>query len=143
MSNLFERSILMTLGAAMLTKEMAESLADNLAQKGEETTSLGREAVDEAVEQGQGRGAIPARTLRYDPPAQLSGSRAGSQQSEVEELKLKMAQLEHRMSLLEAASTYRNREARTCKGVTARHGDGAGEGVIGEAVSAGNHAKEG
>jgi polyhydroxyalkanoate synthesis regulator phasin len=102
MSNLFERSILMTLGAAMLTKEMAESLAGNLAQKGEDTTALGREAVDEAVEKAK----TEVRSLRgrFDDTLQRNFRDLGLASSvEVEELKLKVAQLEHRIALLEAA----------------------------------------
>lgn len=104
MANLFERSILMTLGAAMLTKEMAESLADNLSQKGEETTALGREAVDEAVDKAKDE----ARSLRgrFDDTIQRNFRDLGlANGSEIEELKLKMAQLEHRISLLEADLT--------------------------------------
>jgi len=102
MSNLFERSILMTLGAAMLTKEMAESLAGNLSQKGEDTTALGREAIDEAVEKAR----TEARSLRgrFDDTLQRNFRDLGlAPKTEVEELKLKMAQLEHRIALLEAA----------------------------------------
>ncbi len=102
MSNLFERSILMTLGAAMLTKEMAESLTGSLTEKGEETTALGREAIDEAVEKAK----TEARSLRgrFDGTLQRNFREMGlAPSSEVEELQLKVAQLEHRISLLEAA----------------------------------------
>lgn len=122
MANMLERSILMTLGAAMLTKELAESLADSLAQKGGETTSLGREAVDEAVDKAKDE----ARSLRgrFDDTIQRNFRELGlAPSTEIEELKLKMAQLEHRISLLEADST---------KAVADETGP---SGVIGEAVS--------
>lgn len=104
MANMLERSILMTLGAAMLTKEMADSLADSLSQKGEETTALGREAVDEVVDKAKDE----ARSLRgrFDDTIQRNFRDLGlANGSEIEELKLKMAQLEHRISLLEAEQT--------------------------------------
>jgi polyhydroxyalkanoate synthesis regulator phasin len=104
MASLLERSILMTLGAAMLTKEMAESLGDSLAQKGGETTSLGREAVDEAVDKAKEE----ARSLRgrFDSTIQRNFRELGlAPSTEVDELKLKVAQLEHRIKLLEADST--------------------------------------
>jgi len=121
MANMFERSILMTLGAAMLTREMAESLADSLAQKGEETTTLGREAVDEAVDKAKEE----ARSLRgrFDDTIQRNFRELGlAPSTEIEELKLKVAQLEHRLSLLEAVPP------------PAKTGE---EGVIGEAASKG------
>lgn len=92
----------MTLGAAMLTKEMAESLAESLAQKGGETTALGREAVDETVDKAKEE----ARSLRgrFDDTIQRNFRELGlAPSTEIEELKLKVAQLEHRIKLLEAA----------------------------------------
>ncbi|MHB9111264.1 MAG: phasin family protein [Thermoleophilia bacterium] len=126
MANLLERSILMTLGAAMLTKEMAESLADSLAQKGGETTALGREAVDEAVDKAKEE----ARTLRdrFDDTIQRNFRELGlAPSTEIEELKLKVAQLEHRISLLEADSP-KSQPIGTVPPATS-----AEEGVIGEA----------
>lgn len=103
MANMLERSILMTLGAAMLTKEMAESLAESLANKGEETTALGRETVDEAVDKAKEE----ARSLRgrFDDTIQRNFRELGlAPSTEIEELKLKVAQLEHRIRLLETDS---------------------------------------
>jgi len=128
MANILERSILMTLGAAMLTKEMAESLADNLAQKGGETTDLGREAVEEAVDKAKDE----ARSLRgrFDDTIQRNFREMGlAPSTEVEELKLKMAQLEHRISLLEADSP------RSQTGAAAQTSAPVEGGVIGQAAS--------
>ena len=123
MSNPLERSILMVLGAAAISKEMADSIAGSLAQKGEETTALGREAVDEAVQKAKEE----TRSLRgrFDDTLRRNFRELGLAQNEdVDELKLKVAQLEHRISLLEAESE-RAAEARETA---------AGEGVIGEAA---------
>ncbi|MHB1326356.1 MAG: phasin family protein [Thermoleophilia bacterium] len=127
MTNLLERSILMTLGAAMLTKEMAESLADSLAQKGDETTALGRESVDEVV----GKAKEEARSLRgrFDNTLQRNFREMGlAPSAEIEELKLKVAQLEHRISLLEAGNSATGSSEKTT-GETQ-----SPEGVIGEAA---------
>lgn len=112
MTNLLERSILMTLGAAMLAKEMAESLAENLAQKGDQTNALGREAVDEVV----GMAKEEARSLRdrFDDTLQRNFRDMGlAPSAEIEELKLKVAQLEHRISLLEAANSAAESSGKT------------------------------
>ena len=128
MTNLLERSILMTLGAAMLTRERAESLAENLAQKGDETTALGREAVDEVV----GKAKEEARSLRgrFDDTLQRNFREMGLAPSAgIEELKLKVAQLEHRISLLEAGNSTAGSSEKTI-GETR-----SPEGVIGEAAA--------
>ena len=126
MSNLLERSILMTLGAAAIAKEVADSIAGSLVQKGEETTALGREAVEEAVEKAKEE--TRSLRVRFDDTLQKNFRELGlAQNAEVDELKLKVAQLEHRISLLEAASEK--------AAAAAEETAAAVEGVIGEAVS--------
>jgi len=101
MSNLFERSFLMALGAAVLTKEMAESMGKELLGKGEGATSEGRKLIDESVAQAKEQ----TRTLRthFDETLQSNFHEMGLVTGDqVEELKLKIAQLEHRIGLLEA-----------------------------------------
>ena len=129
MSNLLERSILMTLGAAAITKEVADSIASGLTQKGEETTELGRQAVQEAVEKAQEE--TRSLRVRFDNTLQRNFRELGlAANSEVEELKLKVAQLEHRISLLEAISEKAAAAAEETAAAAI-----AVEGVIGEAVS--------
>ncbi len=100
MTNLLERSILMTLGAAVLTKEIAESLAGSLTQKGEDTTASGREAIDEAV--AKAKDETKSLRLRFDDTIQRNFRELGlAQNTDIDELKLKVAQLEHRLNLLE------------------------------------------
>lgn len=101
MSNLFERSFLMALGAAVLTKEMAESLGKEMLGRGEEATSEGRKLIDETVAQAKEQ----TRTLRsrFDETLQSNFHEMGLVTGDqVEELQLKVAQLEHRIGLLEA-----------------------------------------
>jgi len=102
MSNLLEQSLLLTIGAAALTKEAAEAVVGDLVKRGKLTSDEGRLAVDEVVEKAKGE----ARTLRsrVDETLQRNYQDLGlAPRQQVEDLQLKVAQLEHRISLLEAA----------------------------------------
>jgi polyhydroxyalkanoate synthesis regulator phasin len=97
---LFERLILAGLGAASLTRDRVEQLAEALAERG----GIGRE---------EARAAIDDIAGRWRGEAARAGERAGtslqgilrelglSLRSEVDELELRVAQLEHRLKLLE------------------------------------------
>jgi len=106
MNNLLEQSLLLTLGAAALTKEIAESVVGELVKRGEMTSEDGRQAVDEVVNKAKGE----ARSLRsrFDDTLQRNMQDLGlAPRQQVEELQLKVAQLEHRLSLLEAEQKAR------------------------------------
>ena len=101
MANLFERSFLMALGAAMLARDAAGEMADDLVKRGEETTEESRRLVNETVAQAR----ESTRTLRdrFDESLERSLKEMGLVKKEqLDELELKMAQLEHRIALLEA-----------------------------------------
>lgn len=103
MTSLFERSFLMALGAAVLTKDMASSLADELVKRGETSSSEGKKMLDETVEQAR----IETRGIkeRFDEAMLSNFNEMGLVTShQMEELELKLAQIEHRLSLLEAAA---------------------------------------
>ena len=97
---LFERLILAGLGAASLTRDRVEQLADSVAERG----GVGREET---------RAAIDDIVGRWRGEATRAGERAGTSvqgilrelglalRSEVDELELRVAQLEHRLKLLE------------------------------------------
>ncbi|HEU6443946.1 MAG TPA: hypothetical protein VFL61_02700 [Gaiellaceae bacterium] len=101
---LLERVVLAAVGAAALTAERADALAEELADRG-----LARR--DEA------RALIEDVTTRWRGDATRLGERAGTTldrlfrelglvtQDDVEELELRIAQLEHRLSLLEEPPT--------------------------------------
>lgn len=103
----------------MLTREMAESLGKELAGKGEAASSEGRQLINETVAQAREQ----TRTLKTHFDASLKdnfqemGLVTGDQ---VEEMKLKIAQMEHRIGLLEA-------EAAMAAAVTAGIAKGARE----------------
>lgn len=97
---LFERVILAGLGAASLTRDRVEQLADSLAERG----GIGHE---------EARAAIDDIAGRWRGEAARAGERAGTSlqgilrelglalSSDVDELELRVAQLEHRLKLLE------------------------------------------
>ena len=95
-----ERLGLAALGAVALTAERADSLADELAAKGGMRRDEARELIDQA-------------TSRWRGEAVRMGERAGAgleglfqqlglvTRAELDELELRVAQLEHRLRLLE------------------------------------------
>ena len=97
-----ERLILAAVGAVALTGERADALADALAARGNVRRDEARETIDTFVHRWRG-------------DASRLGERAGSAlettfrelrlvpRRDVEDLELRLAQLEHRLRLLEAA----------------------------------------
>ncbi|MBA3365208.1 MAG: hypothetical protein H0U03_05400 [Actinobacteria bacterium] len=98
--DLTERFGLAAFGAAVLTAERADRLAEELARRGNVTQQEARELIDETMQRWRGG------------TAQI-GERAGSgltgilrelglvTRNEYEELELRIAQLEHRLRLVE------------------------------------------
>jgi polyhydroxyalkanoate synthesis regulator phasin len=98
--DLLERIALATVGAAALTAERADALADELADRG-------------MVRRDEARALIDDVSARWRGDATRFGEMAGSTldrlfrelglvtKDEVEELELRIAQLEHRLRLLE------------------------------------------
>lgn len=103
MTNLFERSFLMALGAAVLTRDMAESFASDLVKKGGTASDEGRKIVEETVQQA--REETRGIKAHFDETLERNFREMGLVTSDqVEEMQLKIAQLEHRISLLEAGA---------------------------------------
>lgn len=102
MNNLLERSFFLTLGAAALTKEVAEGVVSELVKRGQITSDEGRKTVDEVVEQAKNE--TRGLRTRIDEAMQRNLQDLGlAPREQVEDLQLKIAQLEHRISLLETA----------------------------------------
>lgn len=104
MTNIIERGLLMTIGAAALTREMAESVTEQLIQRGQSTTEEGRQAVDDLVERAkdetrQAKGRLDQSLERTFRDLGLVT------REELEDIELKLAQVEHRLSLLEEAQS--------------------------------------
>ncbi len=95
-----ESAFLAALGAVSLTAERVEQLADSLAERG-------------GIRRDEARAAIEDLAARWRGDAARAGERAGAGlqgflrelglalRSDVEELELRVAQLEHRLRLLE------------------------------------------
>ena len=100
---LAERLALAAVGAVALTAERAEALADELAERGGMRRDEARQAIDELVTRRRG-------------DATRFGERVGEElrgafiqlglvtREEYEELELRVAQLEHRLRLIEEKS---------------------------------------
>lgn len=100
MNDLLQRSILLTIGAAALTLDMTESLASDMIRRGQETTDEGRKAVDEFME----RARDEVRHFRGNVDSSLQNTLRDigiPSKEKIMEMELKIAQLEHRLSLLE------------------------------------------
>jgi polyhydroxyalkanoate synthesis regulator phasin len=102
--DLLERIALAAVGAVALTKERADALADELADRG-------------VVRRDEARTLIDDVSARWRGDATRLGERAGATldglfrevglvtKDDVEELELRIAQLEHRLRLLEEPET--------------------------------------
>jgi polyhydroxyalkanoate synthesis regulator phasin len=97
---LVERLLLAGVGAVALTAERAEALAEELAEKGGLRKDEARELVDEATARWRGEaGRMGERaTVALDG---LFGELGLMTKDDFEELELRVAQLEHRLRLVE------------------------------------------
>ena len=105
---LLEKVLFAGVGAAALTRERIEELAEELAQRGNLSAGDAREAIEEVV-------------ARWRGDATRIGERAGTSlttifrelglvtRREYEELELRLAQLEHRLRLVEGGREGRPR----------------------------------
>ena len=97
---LVERLFLAGVGAVSLTAERADALAEELAEKGGLRQEEARELIDEATARWRGEaGRVGQRaSVALDS---LFGELGLVTKDEFEELELRIAQLEHRLRLLE------------------------------------------
>ena len=110
---LAEEALLAGVGAAALTKERADELADELAGKGQAAQrDEARELVDDVM------GALARRRRPHERARRARRSRALFREvglvtrREYEELELRLAQLEHRLRLLEKQDAVSSRPRR-------------------------------
>ena len=98
--DLLEQLLLAGVGAVSLTAERAEELVDSLAERGGVQRDEARSAVDDLV--SRWRGDATRVTERAGAGLQGVLRELGLVlRSELEELELRVAQLEHRLKLLE------------------------------------------
>jgi polyhydroxyalkanoate synthesis regulator phasin len=99
-----ERTLLAALGVVDLTKERADELADELARRGKITRDEARELSDELFRRWRGD------VVRVSERASVTLSGFFKElglvtRHEYDELELRLAQLEHRVRLVEGAPT--------------------------------------
>jgi polyhydroxyalkanoate synthesis regulator phasin len=101
--NLLEQLVLVGLGAASLTKERVDELADSLAERGGINRDEARAAINDVA--GRWRGDVTRASERAGTSLQGILRELGLVlRSEVEELELRVAQLEHRLKLVETTT---------------------------------------
>jgi polyhydroxyalkanoate synthesis regulator phasin len=99
-----ERLALASIGAVALTAERADALADDLARRG----GIKREEAREAIEEARVRWRNEAGRMSERAGVTLQGffNDIGlATRDEVSDLELRLAQLEHRLRLLESAES--------------------------------------
>ena len=98
--DLLEKTLLAGLGAVALTKERADDLVDELTKRGKMTSEEARELVDGLTHRWRGD-AIRFSERAGSTISGLSRELGLVTRREWEELELRLAQVEHRLRLLE------------------------------------------
>jgi polyhydroxyalkanoate synthesis regulator phasin len=104
MKDFLEKTLLAGLGAVALTKERADDLVDELTKRGRMTGEEAREVVDELTHRWRGD-AIRFSERAGSTISGLSRELGLVTRREWEELELRLAQVEHRLRLLEGRPT--------------------------------------
>ena len=100
LKELVERVFMAGMGAAAMTKDRIQDLVEELVGKGQLNADEGREVVDKLV----ARSREEARTILKKADSSLQNAYRGlglSSKQDLEELSLRIEQLEHRVRLLE------------------------------------------
>lgn len=100
MRDLLEKTLLAGLGAVALTKERAEDLVEELTKRGQMTGEEARELVEELTHRWRGD-AVRFSERAGSTVSGLSRELGLVTRREWEELELRLAQVEHRLRLLE------------------------------------------
>lgn len=101
--DLIERTFLIGIGAAAFTKDRIQELVEEFVSRGQLSGEEGREMVDNLI----ARSREEARSALKRADVSLQGAYRDlgiTTKRELEDLQLRLRQLEHRVSLLEAAS---------------------------------------
>lgn len=101
-----EQAVLVSIGAAALTRERAEAAVSDLVRKGQIGSDEGRKVVDRLMEnvrsgaEGAGGGIVS----KLESGVQTVMREVGlATRDQAEDLDVRLAELEHRITLLEAA----------------------------------------
>ncbi len=99
-----EQAILVTVGAATLTRERAEAAVQDLVRRGQVTGEEGRAAVERLIgrgrseAEGEGRGLVDRLEGGFQGALREVGVVT---RGELEDLNLKLAEMDHRLRLIE------------------------------------------
>jgi len=98
-----EGAILMTVGAAALTQERAEAALADMVKRGQVGRDEGRAAMDRLMNRARTEGVDPRGFVGRLPSGVQGALRDAGvvTGSELDDLKLKLAELDHRIRLLE------------------------------------------
>lgn len=98
-----EQAILVTVGAAALTRERAEAAVQDLVKRGQLTSDEGRAAVERLVNRARAEGGDPRGLVD-----KLEGGLQGAlrevgvvTRGELEDIELKLSEVDHRLRLIE------------------------------------------
>ena len=101
-----EQTILVSIGAASLTRERAQAVVDELVRRGTLGAEEGRAMVDRLMVRVRGEaGTSPGVVGRVEEGLRGLMREVGvATQPEIDDIELRLAALEHRMKLLESAA---------------------------------------
>ncbi len=111
-----EQFLLAGVGVAALTKDRVEELADDLSRRGQLTREEAKDAIDDALHRWRGD-ALRVTERAGSSVTTLIRELGLVTRREWEELELRLAQVEHRLRLVEGSSP---REPRTVERSTVR-----------------------
>ncbi len=98
--DLIERTFLIGVGAAAFTKDRVQELVEEFVRRGELSSEEGREMVDRLV--ARSRGEAKSAVRRADSSLQGALRDFGiTTRRDLEDLEMRVRQLEHRLALLE------------------------------------------
>ena len=101
--DLIERAFLIGMGAAALTKDRVQSMADELVRRGQLSGEEGKDMVEKLV----ARSRDEARSVLQKADSSMQGTYRNLglvTKREAEDVEFRIRQLEHRVQLLEAAA---------------------------------------
>lgn len=108
--DLIERTFLVGVGAAAFTKDRVQSLVDEFVHRGELSTEEGRDLVDRLV--SRSRDEARSAMKKADSSLQSVLQDVGlASRRELEDLQVRVRQMEHRIALLEQGAEVAAREA--------------------------------
>lgn len=98
--DIIERTLMLGLGAATLTRERLQAVADDFVRRGQLTREEGKEMVDSLASRSKEEARAALRQI--DSTLQGAYSELGlATKREVEDLDFRLKQVEHRLALLE------------------------------------------